>query len=195
MHPGRFKSRVNQAGDTRFVDPDLVEGTLRTGWELLVQIDNPFMRAVYLMFLVSEVHPFDDGNGRVARIMMNSELVTADQSRIIVPTILRSEYLSGLVAMTANARADGLVSVLDFAQRYTSEIDFSDFDAADRVLVATNAYYNSNAADPAGIAIELPSRLPAGWQYGVRASRNGTDRYGTPVPRNSIIDGPGRAAN
>ena len=28
-----------------------------------------------MMFLVSEVHPFVDGNGRIARIMMNAELV------------------------------------------------------------------------------------------------------------------------
>jgi Fic family protein len=28
-----------------------------------------------MMFLVCEVHPFDDANGRLARVMMNAELV------------------------------------------------------------------------------------------------------------------------
>ena len=28
-----------------------------------------------MQFLISEVHPFDDGNGRLSRIMMNAELV------------------------------------------------------------------------------------------------------------------------
>ena len=32
-----------------------------------------------MMFLVSEVHPFADGNGRAARIMMNAELVAAGE--------------------------------------------------------------------------------------------------------------------
>jgi fido (protein-threonine AMPylation protein) len=35
-----------------------------------------------MMFLISEVHPFADGNGRIARIMMNAELVAAGEERI-----------------------------------------------------------------------------------------------------------------
>jgi Fic family protein len=49
-----------------------------------------------MMFLVAEVHPFADGNGRVARIMMNAELVAARESRIIVPTVFRNNYLMAL---------------------------------------------------------------------------------------------------
>ncbi len=29
------------------------------------ELDTAFERAIYMMFLVSEVHPFDDGNGRI----------------------------------------------------------------------------------------------------------------------------------
>ena len=43
--------------------------------------------------MISEVHPFNDGNGRIARVMMNAELVRADQSRIIVPTVFREDYI------------------------------------------------------------------------------------------------------
>jgi len=32
-----------------------------------------------MMFLVSEVHPFLDGNGRIARVMMNAELILAER--------------------------------------------------------------------------------------------------------------------
>jgi Fic family protein len=42
------------------------------------------------MFLVAEVHPFSDGNGRLSRIMMNPELVAAGEQRIVVPTIYRA---------------------------------------------------------------------------------------------------------
>jgi Fic family protein len=38
------------------------------------------------MFLISEVHPFDDGNGRVARAFMNAELVAAGHCRILIPS-------------------------------------------------------------------------------------------------------------
>jgi Fic family protein len=46
--------------------------------------------------------PFADGNGRVARIMMNAELVAAGESRIIVPTIYRNNYLMALTALSQN---------------------------------------------------------------------------------------------
>ena len=65
--PGRFKERANQAGSTIFVAPDLIEATLRRGFDIADGLIDPFARAVYLMFLVSEVHPFVDGNGRIAR--------------------------------------------------------------------------------------------------------------------------------
>lgn len=43
-------------------------GRLRRGFDILSGLIDPFDRAVFAMFLVSEVHPFDDGNGRVARL-------------------------------------------------------------------------------------------------------------------------------
>ena len=51
------------------------------------------------MFLIAEVHPFADGNGRCGRIMMNAELVAANQARVIIPTVYRNNYLSGLKAL------------------------------------------------------------------------------------------------
>jgi len=65
---------------------DLVRGTLARGYEFMQGLPEPFQRAVYIIVLVSEVHPFVDGNGRLARIMMNAELVAGKQERIINPT-------------------------------------------------------------------------------------------------------------
>lgn len=45
----------------------------------------PFARAVFMMFMVSEVHPLDDGNGRVACVMMNAELSANGEQRVIIP--------------------------------------------------------------------------------------------------------------
>ncbi len=53
-------------------------------------------RAIFMMFLVSEVHPFADGNGRVARVMMNAELAAAQQVRVLIPIVYRSNYISAL---------------------------------------------------------------------------------------------------
>src|SRR3546814_7357739 len=56
--PGTFKQEVNRAGQTVFVDPGHVEGTLRQGFDFYRGLETAFARAVYMMFLVSEVHPF-----------------------------------------------------------------------------------------------------------------------------------------
>ncbi len=138
--PGAFKERGNQAGATVFVHPDLVDGTLERGFEFLDALDDPFQRAVFMMTLVSEVHPFADGNGRVARIMMNAELVARDQERIIIPTAYRTDYLSALKAFSHNGQTAPLIRMLDVAQGYTHGIDWSTLASARSALMATNAF-------------------------------------------------------
>lgn len=76
--PGMFKMKNNHAGDTHFVDYTLVRGTLMKGFEYYQALESPFARALFILFMISEVHPFNDGNGRISRIMMNAELVHAD---------------------------------------------------------------------------------------------------------------------
>ncbi len=143
--PGAFKDRVNRAGNTVFVAPELVDGTLERGYEFLQALDDPFQRAVYTMVMVSEVHPFTDGNGRIARIMMNAELVASDQERIIIPTAYRTDYLGALRAFSHNGHTDPLIRMLDVAQSYTHQIDWGTLERARTVLAATNAF--DGAAD------------------------------------------------
>ncbi len=89
--PGQFKIDPNRAGDTRFVHPDYVRGTLRKGLELYLGLEAGLPRAIFIAFLVSDVHPFADGNGRTSRMMMNAELVSVGQSTIIIPTVFRDD--------------------------------------------------------------------------------------------------------
>ena len=95
-NPGLFKRVANRAGLTYFVSPELVRGTLEKGFEIFQTLRDPFHRAVFMMFLIAEVHPFADGNGRVARVMMNAELIFNSEMRIIIPTIYRNNYLVAL---------------------------------------------------------------------------------------------------
>ena len=92
MNPGIFKIKNNRAGMTEFVDHRLVKGTLIQGFKYYQALNDPLARAIFMMFMISEVHPFLDGNGRIARVMMNAELVRAEQSRIIVPTVFRGKH-------------------------------------------------------------------------------------------------------
>lgn len=154
-HPGLFKTKNNQAGASFFVAHDLVEGTLGKGFEIYQSIETPFARAVFMMFLVSEVHPFADGNGRSARIMMNAEFTSSGEQKIIIPTIYRNNYLSSLKALTHNGLVEPLIRTLDFAQKYTRSIEWDDFDEARRQLTVTNAFFDPNEADDIGKRLKL----------------------------------------
>lgn len=138
--PGMFKTTINQAGNTIFVAPELVIGTLAKGYALLEALREPFQRAAFMMTLVSEVHPFTDGNGRAARVMMNAELVRGNQERVIIPTAYRTDYLGALKALSHNQTFVPLTRMLDYAQRYTAAIDWNSFQHAYAALIATGAF-------------------------------------------------------
>jgi hypothetical protein len=154
--PGQFKADPNRAGSTFFVAPELVQGTLAKGFEVYRALSSPLHRAIFMMFLVSEVHPFADGNGRVARIMMNAELVAALECRIIIPTVYRNNYLMALKAFSQNGITGALIRTMDFAQRYTLAVDFRDLSTARMALERTHAFTDPNEADAAGIRLVLP---------------------------------------
>jgi Fic family protein len=156
VSPGAFKTRTNRAGSTEFVAPELVEGTLRHGFDAGAMLLDPFARAVFLMFLVSDVHPFADGNGRTARIFMNAELVSAGQLRIIVPTVFRANYLSALKAATQTAHDQALIATLHFAQRWTARVDWTNRATAESDLLRTNALRDAHEAEGAGVRLQLP---------------------------------------
>jgi hypothetical protein len=154
--PGTFKTQANRAGLTEFVAPDLVTGTLKRGFDLAEELVSPWERAVFLKFLITEVHPFADGNGRTARIMMNSELVAGGEVRIIVPTVYRGNYLSAVKAASHNGSFEALVKTLSYARRYAARIDFTSRVTAEADLARTNAFRDDREAEEAGIRLTLP---------------------------------------
>ena len=138
--PGQWKTEPNRAGSTHFVDPELVEGTLREGFRFYDSLQPGFARACFAMFLVSEVHPFADGNGRTARLLMNAELAAASQQRIIVATAARDDYLYALRGMTHNANAASYITVMRALQQTTHDVDYSDCRKAELNLRRRGAF-------------------------------------------------------
>jgi hypothetical protein len=145
--PGLFKERANQAGTTVFVDPDLVRGTLIEGFSRLDDLDSAWERSVYVKFLVSAVHPFDDGNGRLSRIMMSAELDAGGQSRTIIPTVFRDDYIGALRRLDRADDASVLIDALRFANDWTARIDFTDTANVRAQLEATNAFADDGGAE------------------------------------------------
>ena len=110
----------------------------------------------YALFLVSEVHPYDDGNGRVARAAMCAELSAAGQARVVVPIVFRNEYLAGLRNLSRDGRLDLYVRTLAYAWRWTAGMPWQDRAAVDGYLARTSALVDSTDAERSGVRLELP---------------------------------------
>lgn len=154
--PGRLREVNVRAGATVFPRWELVKGTLLDGVEIGARLTDPFGRGVYLHFLVSEVHPFADGNGRISRLTLNAELESAGMTRIIVPTGYREDYLGTLRAASNDGHFAGMVSAFRHLSRWTARMDFSSREAAEPLLEATNALVDPVAAVREGIKLVLP---------------------------------------
>lgn len=120
-------------------------------------LDTAWERAVYIAFVVAEVHPFDDGNGRTARVMMNAELSAAGQSRIIVATVFRQDYLDGLRMLTRQDDATVFIKAMRYAHDFSASIDFSDYGDAKRQLEEANAFSEPDSAH----RLQVPARRTA----------------------------------
>lgn len=139
-HPGEWKVDVNQAGSTLFVLPELVPETLRKAWSMLPLLEQPMQRALFAMFVVSEAHPFTDGNGRTSRLLMNAFLSRHQQCRIIIPTVFREDYLLSLKAMSHQGDATAYMRAMGIGQAWASELNHEvDVPGMNRQLESCNA--------------------------------------------------------
>ncbi len=68
---------------------------------------HPVVLAAFAHRRLVDIHPFTDGNGRTARLLMNLILVNKGYQIISIPPILRNEYISALrIAQRENAPSD-----------------------------------------------------------------------------------------
>jgi hypothetical protein len=151
--PGQFKDKNNRAGETHFVDHTLVRGTLIKGFDYYQALQEPFAKAAYIMFMISEIHPFLDGNGRIARVMMNAELVKTNQTRIIIPTVYRDDYLGALRKLSRNDDPAVYIRMLQRAQEFSATLIANDMEALEHHLTQSNAFKEHDEAKLKIIAI------------------------------------------
>lgn len=83
---------------------------------------HPVEYSALLHLRLAQIHPFVDGNGRAARLLMNLALLQAGYVITIIPPILRREYLDSL---KASNRGDNKPFIdLIIAMVYESQKDY-----------------------------------------------------------------------
>ena len=143
--PGVFKNKNNFAGSTSFVDFNLVRGTLIKSFDYYQLLENPFARAAYIMFVVSEIHPFLDGNGRIARVMMNAELVSGNNCKIIIPTVYREDYIGALKKLTKHHMSETYINMLKRAHLFSSNLFDENIEKIQEYLKKCNAFSDDSS--------------------------------------------------
>ncbi len=158
LDPGEYKERPNRAGRTEFVAPQAVEGTLLEGFELVREEQDPWVRAALAMFVVAEVHPFNDGNGRTARALLTHELRGAGLARVIIPPVYRTDYLEALRAASKTDTFTPYARMMRRAAAFVAAMPWTNY------AIAVNALTKIGALDEpdGGRRLRLPSEIDNG---------------------------------
>jgi len=78
------------------LSPNAVRDAMPILFELLIEEPEPCVRAVLGHFIFVYIHPYVDGNGRIARFLMNVMLSSGGYSWTVIPTEKRTEYMAAL---------------------------------------------------------------------------------------------------
>lgn len=168
--PGEFKTTKNSVGGFQMVLPNLVVGTLRLGYDMLRGLTEPFARGLFLHCLIAEVHPFDDGNGRMSRLHFSSELLLADQAHVVIPTVFRDDYIGGMRSLSWRGDPAPIARACLRAQETTAAIQAPTTDEAIEAWAKVNAFMRAGEHarlekyDPA-TEIDWRGEMPAPKSY------------------------------
>jgi hypothetical protein len=78
--------------------------------------------------------------------MMNAELTKAGQSKIIIPTVFREDYMGVLRKLTGQQDTDPYIRMLQRAQEFSSTIYSDDMDEMQQHLEQSNAFLEHTEA-------------------------------------------------
>ena len=139
----KFKTRKNMVNWYIFVYPEKVEDTLKMAVELFnyyykdFKTKNPSFKLtlkniaiilfLYLHFVITEVHTFTDGNGRITRLFTNTILISAWLSPVIITNKLKKSYFQSLKQMwkqDIQTYFDNMINILN----YQTKLDYSNIE-------------------------------------------------------------------
>ena len=106
------------------LNPEAVLDAMETLGALMKEEESALVRAVLGHFFYVYIHPYMDGNGRTARFVMNSQLVTGGYPWVVVPVEQRQEYMAALEKASVEeeigdfARFVGRLMKLDVNKRW-----------------------------------------------------------------------------
>jgi hypothetical protein len=100
---GKFKEHPNNprrpdGGIHEYCPPMHVEAEIQNllHWLVEAESENPLLAASWLHHRFTQIHPYQDGNGRVARALTTLVLLKADLLPLVIDRDIRTEYITAL---------------------------------------------------------------------------------------------------
>ena len=94
------------------LNPEAVLDAMETLGALMKEEESALVRAIMGHFFFVYIHPYMDGNGRTARFVMNSQLVTAGYPWVVIPVEHRQEYMAALEQASVEGSIEGFVGFI-----------------------------------------------------------------------------------
>jgi fido (protein-threonine AMPylation protein) len=118
--PGALAGYRNDAvylRTSRYVPPrwEAVRDAMPALFQLLAAEENAYVRAVLGHWMFGYIHPFPDGNGRIARFLMNAMLASGGYPWTVIRVDDRDSYLSALDRASIEADIEPFATLI--AQR------------------------------------------------------------------------------
>lgn len=101
----RTSQVIITGSDVEFPEPDILNQKMQEFINKLPELKNTFHPVKYasmIHIIFVNIHPFIDGNGRVARLLMNLALLQSGYNIVSIPPVVRSDYIRALQESNKN---------------------------------------------------------------------------------------------
>jgi len=126
-HPGQFRSGVARATATG-VDAARIRSTLVAASQLARGVPDGLARAIFYSALLWRIHPFEHDTEPLAHLLMNAELSSVGEARIIIPPRSRSRVMDSRNGLNPGGDPGDYIHALVALQRWTAALDWSGLD-------------------------------------------------------------------
>jgi hypothetical protein len=117
-HAGQFRTGVARTPATGWIEAGRIRSTLVAGSQLARGVPDGLARAIFYSVLVWRIQPFEHGSECLAHLLMNAELSSVGEARIIIPTASRSHLVDSRNQLSLGGDASQYIGALVALQRW-----------------------------------------------------------------------------
>jgi hypothetical protein len=137
---GQLRSGRESTSLPAMIEPERIERTLAATSTLALDVPDGLARAVFYSILLWRVQPFERGNEPLAQLLMNAELASVGEARILVPARLRGRLQLARERLAREGDPGRYVRLLVALQHWSVSLDFSDLPRLLARLIAMRAF-------------------------------------------------------